>query len=468
MHFLDLKYDVLLRAFTFLDVASLLRCARVCSAFQKLAQSKHVWLVVIHSLACRNLLSLPVPATLLAFSPAQIMDEVKRAVFGPSTWAPTPVVRQQIHVSICAPAPSEPTLLLDDRHLLVKRGSGCEIWDIAENRQVWARAGLCGARCSLTLFSTALPSKFQLRCGVGPLRVMATNPPRIDCKILVQRLVLDLETDSEILLHPVRLPRNFTQFRDVVAAGDFWAAHVAWFAQSCGWQSGVLIIDWKNHTFVLFYCELFHKKFLPGHLLALTRDAEASNVVLYSWAAFTPHWQLSTTVTLARASQSVVKIQPIVLQQVEYFVLSGYPTPLMSVHECPLNDASWVVSTHSASITTLSADSEAHRLPSMHRYRLTLVPTSSGSVPRWEKIASAGAINEMFMHSLTYSGYGLGILPFGSHLPALQIVCRPATDPDGTWAVPLPPLKIGGTCLSPNTGGLTICSTGGADVYYYE
>ncbi|KAJ6477609.1 hypothetical protein C8R45DRAFT_1101922 [Mycena sanguinolenta] len=423
MHFLDLNYDVLLRAFTFLDVASLLRCARVCSALQKLAQSKHVWLVVVHSLACRNLLSLPDPATLLAFSPAQIMDEVKRAVFGPSTWATTPVVRQQIHVSICAPAPSEPTLLLDDRHLLVKRGSGCEIWDIAENRQ----HGIT-EQISIALWSGPPPPRwprtFYEWTAKSSYNVWSSTWKHIQRSCCIQ---FD--------------PRNFTQFRDVVAAGDFWAAHVAWFAQPCGWQSGVLIIDWKNHTFVLFYCALFHKKFLPGHLLALTRDAEASNVVLYSSAAFTPHWQLLTTVTLARASQSAVKIQPIVLQQVKYPVLSGYPTPLMSVHECPLNGASWVVSTHSASIATLSADSEAHRLPSMHRYRLTLVPTSSGSIPRREKIASAGAIT---------------------------IVCRPAIGPDGMWAVPLPPHNVGGSCLSPNTGALTICSAAasGADVYY--
>ncbi|KAJ6632508.1 hypothetical protein B0H10DRAFT_1977598 [Mycena sp. CBHHK59/15] len=477
MHFLDLNYDVLLRTFTFLDVTSIVRSTEVCSAFQMLAQSKHVWLAVVHNLGHWNLLSLPPRDTLLGYSATQLIQEVKRAVFGPWTWAATssraPAVRRQIHVSMSSPSTSsacEPTLLFGDRHLLVKRGTECEIWDIAENRPVWARDGVIRSQ----MFAQPVRNGTELLIALwsGRPSILARDPERLDCKILVRILVLDLKTNSETPLLPIRLPRNFTKFSDVVMADDFWTADVEWFAQGAGWHSGVLIVNWREHTFVLLRCRLAHKKLLPGHLLALTKAAEASDVVLYPWAAFDPHWQLLNTITLARAAHSALRIPPLVLQRVEYPVLPGYRTPLMSVHDCLLNHGSYIVSTHTASTDSLPADSETCRLPSLHRYRLTL-PTSSCSAPAppgWKNISSAGAINRVFMHSLTYAGYGMAA-PSDSRQPTTQIVCRPATGedaPDGTWTVPLPAQNFGGACLSPNTGALTVCSAGGADVYYYE
>ncbi|KAJ7804405.1 hypothetical protein B0H14DRAFT_2884030 [Mycena olivaceomarginata] len=447
MHFLDLNYDVLLRTLTFLDVTSIMRCTEVCSAFRRLAQSKHVWLAVVHNLGRRNLLSLPPRDTLLGYSATRIIQEVKRAVFGPWTWAPTssraPVVRRQIHVSMSGPplsSASEPTLLFGDKHLLVK------LWarDGVIQSHMLARPVRNGTELLIALWSgrpSPCVSEFCLAYRfLTPLFRLARDPKRLDCNILMRTLVLDLKTNSETPLLPIQLPRNFTKFSDVVMADDFWAADVEWFGHGAGWHSGVLIVNWRDHIFVLLRYRLAHKKLLPGHLLALTKAAEASNVVL-------------------------LRIPPLVLQRVEYPVLPGYRTPLMSVHDCLLNHESYVVSTHTASTYSLPADSETCRLPSLHRYRLTL-PTASYSVPvplGWKKISSAGAINRVFMHSLTYAGYGLAV-PSDSRPPTTQIVCRPATGEDaqeGTWTVPLPAQNFGGVCLSPNTGALTVCSAGG-------
>jgi hypothetical protein len=115
---------------------------KVSSACNRLAESKHVWLAIIFDLGSRHLLDLPARATLVRFSTTQLIDEVKRAVFGPRTWAANsssaPTVRRQIRVAMPSP-PSEPTLLTGDKHLLVQRGTGCEIWDITDGRRLWAR-----------------------------------------------------------------------------------------------------------------------------------------------------------------------------------------------------------------------------------------------------------------------------------------------------------------------------------------
>ncbi|KAJ7094117.1 hypothetical protein C8R44DRAFT_890483 [Mycena epipterygia] len=141
-------------------------------------------------------------------------------------------------------------------------------------------------------------------------------------------------------------------------------------------------LNWRETTFVLLHCSvrLVHKKILCGHLLALTRAGATSNVVLYPSSSFDSHWQLLDSIVLARAAHSPIRIEPIILQQVEYPVLPGFRTPLMSVHDCLLHRGSYLVSTHTASIFSLPANSEESRRPALHRYRLTL-PTSIPEPP---------------------------------------------------------------------------------------
>ncbi|KAJ6505835.1 hypothetical protein C8R47DRAFT_1192455 [Mycena vitilis] len=497
MHLLELHYDVLLRTFIFLDVNTILRSSGVCSAFRTLAQSKHVWLAVVRNLASRNLLAVPSQEILLGYTATQLAEEVKRAMFGPHTWdagSPRPpAVLRQVHVPMPGPlnsSVSEPVLLAGDRHLLVSRGTACEIWDIAENQRIWARNGVTRS----DIIARPVLDGTQIFIALWSPRpsVLARNPKRLDGKIVVQTLVLDLGNKSERPLLTIQLPPNFTKCSGLVVAGDFWTADVEWQLPTdpnmpayehtpdlvCDldpWRGGILIVNWRDHTFVLMRCTLAHKNLLPGHLIAST-TAEGAEIVLYSWGAFDAHWQPLSPSTLAEAAQSSLEIEPLVLQKVEYPSLPGWRTPIMSVHECPLNDGSYVVSTHKASSYNLPVESEESQMPSLHRYRLTL-PTLSGSKlvaapPVWKKILSSGAINRVLMDSLTYAGYGVAGFLAGFTLAPTRFVGRPATAEEaqeGTWTVPLPLLNFDGSAaLSPHTGAVIVCSVDGANVYYYE
>ncbi|KAJ6569776.1 hypothetical protein DFH09DRAFT_1080501 [Mycena vulgaris] len=388
---LDLNYDVLLRIFTYLDIASVLRSARVSSACNRLAQSKHVWLAIVFDLGCRHLLDLPPRDTLLRFSTTQLMKEVKRAVFGPRTWAANsssaPAVRQHIHVSMSGPGsspPSEPTLLSGDKHLLVTRGTGCEIWDITEGRRIWARDGILRRHVVAQPVHDGAGLLIALCTGQSP--ILTLDPALLNFKLLVQVFLLDLKTNSERRMPPIQLPRTCSVFYDPVIADDIWAANVQWLVQNGDCYQGVLFVNWRETTFVLLHCSvrLVHKKILCGHLLALTRAGAASDVVLYPLASFDPYWQLLDPIMLARAAHSPIRIEPIILQQVEYPVLPGFRTPFMSVHDCLLHRGSYLVSTHTASSFSLPADSEDSRRPALHRFRLTL-PTSTPAPPTWEQ-----------------------------------------------------------------------------------
>ncbi|KAJ7111398.1 hypothetical protein C8R44DRAFT_742516 [Mycena epipterygia] len=470
LYLLDLNYDVLLRIFTYLDVASVLRSARVSSACNRLVQSKHVWLAIVFDLGCRHLLDLPSRDTLLSFSTTQLIKEVKRAVFGPRTWASnsssSPTVRRQIHFSMSGSGsspPSEPTLLSGDKQLLVKRGTSCEIWDIAEGRRIWAGDGIL--RSQVVAQRVHDCTELLIVLCTGQSLILTNNPALLNCKLLVQVFLLDLKANSERRMSSIQLPRTFAEFSEPVIADDIWAANVQWLVQNGDCYKGVLLVNWRETTFVLLHCS----KILCGHLLALTRAGATSDVVLYPSASFDPHWQLLDSIALARAAHSPIRIEPIILQQVEYPDLPGFRTPLMSVHDCLLHRGSYLVSTHTASIFSLPADSEESRRPALHRYRLTL-PASTPAPPTWERISCAGTINCVFIDSFTYAGYGMSFAS-SRRRPVPRLVCRPATGEstvDGTWTVPLPEENPGCACLSPDTGALTVCSAHGADVYYYE
>ncbi|KAJ6472908.1 hypothetical protein C8R47DRAFT_1076805 [Mycena vitilis] len=224
----NLNHDVLLHTFVFFDIASIMRST----------ESKHVWIEVVHNLASRNLLALPPRDLLLSYSATELTQQVKRAMFGPCTWAATsprpPKILRQIYVSMPDASTSsicQPALLAGDRHLLVSRGTGCELWDVAESRRLWARAGVIrsnfiagtvhnGTQIFLAMWSPRPPVHLLPRAQM--------NPDQPDCKIVVQTHILDLRLGFERPLLAIQLPPNFTRFSELVLAGDLWAANVEW------------------------------------------------------------------------------------------------------------------------------------------------------------------------------------------------------------------------------------------------
>ncbi|KAJ7034606.1 hypothetical protein C8F04DRAFT_1183146 [Mycena alexandri] len=264
MHLLDLSYDVLLRIFQFLDVASLLRITRVSSAFRRLALSKHVWLAVVSDLRRRHLLNIPPDDSLVHFSTAQLVAEVRRAATGPFTWAADslgePIVRRTTHVPMLGPmesTPCEPTLLPGDKQLLVKRGTGCEIWDIAGGRQLWA----CNSVCREHIAVQPLHSGTQLLLVTWtgePFRFV-DDPAELNCKIVIRLHLLDLTTNTETRIMSVHLPPAFADLSEPLIAGDFWAATAQWFAGGIGWEQGILMVNWKERRCLLLKCDVVHK-----------------------------------------------------------------------------------------------------------------------------------------------------------------------------------------------------------------
>ncbi|KAJ7466477.1 hypothetical protein FB451DRAFT_1561168, partial [Mycena latifolia] len=368
--------------------------------------------------------------------------------------------------------PLEPTLLSGDKHLLVQCGTGCEIWDVADGRHIWARDDILhsqvvtqpvhdGTGILITLCTgqalMCASLTFLFASTLYPLFRFTLDPALMDCKLLVQVSILDLGTNSERSMPPIQLPPTFLDFSDLVIADGMWAANVTWLVQKADVvrYRGVLLVKWKERTFVLLDCpvELVHKRILSGHFLALTKGGATSDVVLSPSASLDPHWQPFDSPALAREAQSPIRIEPMILHQTAYPVLPGRRTLLMSVQDCPLHRGSYVVTTHTASVRHLRAGSADSRQPAFHRFHLTLL-TSASEPPTWAPILGGGTVDCVLIDLFTYSGYGLSFSCIVRR-QVLRRICRPTTRPgestaECTWIVPLPEEHPSGVSLSPD------------------
>ncbi|KAJ7192272.1 hypothetical protein GGX14DRAFT_406527 [Mycena pura] len=214
MHLLDLNYDVLLRIFKFLDVASVLDC------------SLHLWLSLVTDLGLRLLLDLPPPDTLSTYSTGQLTAEVKRVVMGPETWAANsrhpPTIHRRIHLPIGKQAVQSwfnhtpPTLLAGGRSILVYRGLWSEIWNVSGGYREWAGEGV------IRIAAKSLPNEDEIMIALDFIHTKNDDPaPR-----MFEVLKLSLITDCMKEVVSVELPVGFTSMDDPIIDEDFIALRV--------------------------------------------------------------------------------------------------------------------------------------------------------------------------------------------------------------------------------------------------
>ncbi|KAJ6552724.1 hypothetical protein B0H19DRAFT_1236000 [Mycena capillaripes] len=391
-HVLNLNYDVLLHIFTFLNVAALTRCNRVLkaplSSFASiLAQSKYVWLSLVSDLGRRLFLDLRPRHALLKYSTSDLIDEVKRVVRGPQTWPADPLrspsIRHGIHIPMASelPRPCEPCLLLGGKHLLVQRGSsGCELWEVATRRQIWARSNITRKEVATNLLHSTNEILIGLTVSRGPLSF--------------EVLKLELDSNSVKQNISINLPSSFTELMNPVIDDHFFAADVGGWTQTIGWRAGILLVDLRNHRFVILRGEYVHKPL--------------------------------ASLALATRMDFVERIGRRTLQLVEYPELPGRRTPLMEVHECVLHENSYIISTYTAGTCTLKSEDPRSGRHSYFRYRLTFSSSSiSSSVTPWiwQRISSAVPVgsNCTFFQSLTFAGYGLSRDPIRDQRKAPRV-----------------------------------------------
>ncbi|KAJ7195221.1 hypothetical protein GGX14DRAFT_404136 [Mycena pura] len=396
MLLLDLNHDVLLGIFKFLDVASVIDCSSVCSSFHALAISKHLWLSLVADLGQRLLLDLPPRDTLLTYSTEELIAEVKRVVIGPETWAANsprpPTIHRQLHLPISKPGPENtrpPILLKGGRSLLVRRGSRCEIWNVAGAYREWAGENI------IRVDAQSLPNENEM--------MISLEFYEGDTAPLFEVLKLDLNTGCANEAVSLKLPVGFHRMDLPVVDEDFIAHRIHWDRNG----AGILVINWRERSFVILPGKFRSHALFRGHLL-VPDDGE---VLVYSLASFQSLWQPLTRFVVTYYSQQLAPPKPIVQQSFEP-PGSGSYIATMSVHHSVLHSDRCIVSIYCY----------GGEWSSYFRYRFAVA--ASGELKNWQPISSFISTKMIGLESLSYAGYGLA--PYqGAHC-----VCRAFGDGD--------------------------------------
>ncbi|KAJ6615329.1 hypothetical protein B0H10DRAFT_1950029 [Mycena sp. CBHHK59/15] len=139
----DIVEDILLKILSFCDVHAVLSASTVNKSLRRVALTKQLWLYLLQDVASRGLLDSPSEAELDASSTDDIIQEIKRVVCGPATWAPASFSAPQIcrevtfRVDMSRDTFFSPQLIPGGTHAMLKNLEGVHLYDVRTGRRVW-------------------------------------------------------------------------------------------------------------------------------------------------------------------------------------------------------------------------------------------------------------------------------------------------------------------------------------------
>ncbi|KAJ7904838.1 hypothetical protein B0H13DRAFT_2663413 [Mycena leptocephala] len=147
MFFQDIGEDILLEILCLCDIYVVLSVSTVNKFFRRVALSKQLWLHLMQDLVSRGVLYRLSRAELDAYSTGDIIDEIKRIVCGPTTWAPTsssePTVHRQLtfHTGVNRNDIFDLMLTPGGTHAILKTIGNVRLYDVRTGRCLWTKAG---------------------------------------------------------------------------------------------------------------------------------------------------------------------------------------------------------------------------------------------------------------------------------------------------------------------------------------
>ncbi|KAJ6582212.1 hypothetical protein B0H19DRAFT_1252330 [Mycena capillaripes] len=139
----ELGDDVIIKILSLCDVYAVLTMSTVNKSLRRLALTKQLWVYLMHNLVSRGLLDRHSDAEIDAYSAQDIVDEIKRIVCGPETWAPmspyAPTAHREFtfHINVktddihdlrLIPGGTHAILLTNEDVRLYDARTGCCLW----------------------------------------------------------------------------------------------------------------------------------------------------------------------------------------------------------------------------------------------------------------------------------------------------------------------------------------------------
>ncbi|KAF7344128.1 hypothetical protein MVEN_01702800 [Mycena venus] len=273
MLFNRLDADVLSHIFALTDVYTILSLSQVNKYFHEISSTKHLWISVVRGLSLRRLIDAPPDEVLETLSKDALVDEVRRAVNGPST----PLQTLQLFLVKPSSHCNANTGMLNSSQAEHISSFLSLVWS-------WERPGL-----------QAREAKFDFRAGEseGIVSLVVSTRSAVhgtSYKILV--LGVNLTTgDSHDLFH---LPTDAAFPSDMQMSGEFLAfrAAVDWFNLT----SFVVLVNWRTADVIVFDLMRQEPNFslLPDHILLVypgSARGMPDHLRLYSISSLSRLWR---------------------------------------------------------------------------------------------------------------------------------------------------------------------------------
>ncbi|KAJ6495121.1 hypothetical protein C8R45DRAFT_986176, partial [Mycena sanguinolenta] len=137
--------DVTIKILALCDVLAVLTMSTVNKSFRRLTSTKQLWVHLMHNLVSRGLLDRRSDAEIDAYSAQDIIDEIKRIVCRPETWAPTspcaPTVLREFtfHTDVKSEDIWDLRLTPGGTHAIVQTREDVRLYDVRTGRCLWTK-----------------------------------------------------------------------------------------------------------------------------------------------------------------------------------------------------------------------------------------------------------------------------------------------------------------------------------------
>ncbi|KAJ7792322.1 hypothetical protein B0H14DRAFT_170863 [Mycena olivaceomarginata] len=298
MTFGGLDADVALHILTFLDVATILRCSRVNKFFHQIISKKSLWLTVVQNLSARGLVDLPEDALLRDLSTDQLLDEVRRVVIGPRTWASgrvSPKVLREITMHLGTHR-ADPNLLPGGRHMTVRAHKmefganrltvGAEIWDVHRGVCLWhwERPNHSVSQIAVEFVG----GEFQV------VVCLVFKDLEDDWFLFV--LDVDLRSGTSSDRFHLRLPRNTRSPRPRIC-GDLVSCGL-----DAGSWSGSFLLRWRTKEGLIIESDYSEVALFPGHVIFAMPTPNQNIVHIFPLSSFEKQWCRVESLSLSNAA----------------------------------------------------------------------------------------------------------------------------------------------------------------------
>ncbi|GLB33263.1 hypothetical protein LshimejAT787_0101560 [Lyophyllum shimeji] len=379
-----LNDDVLLKIFSFCDIATVVAISETTRHFHTLASSRQVWLSLIRELHQRNFLHLEREKGLEDLTKPELVALAKRVVFGPRSFSSESgkdglkVTRQIILKPTIPLGPGildweNETLLLPNSDFVLFRHLHFECIDVASDKVIWRHTGHWSGY-KVQVFTAELVDE-----GTAAIIVAGIRTYERDRQNFVEVLRLDFETGTSTSLLLRNAPNTDfdNPFRRLRMSGDFVVATI-------GSRQSATIFVLQLSTGLCCTVDVPAQPvdidLVPGHLIMLWDSDEFGELHLGVWGL---HNLIQSATSTGAIRTPISTFPPIHSETMD---VSNFPglSFRMSCHPSPLHTDSsrlWVL------ISTTSVPSNGSPRTLLRKYHVTHPRSraiSIRSVAQWE------------------------------------------------------------------------------------